>query len=238
MKTYFSLKDFSFSFDQYNPKLFDQISFEIPSPGLVFIVGKNGIGKSTFLKCLQGMVVAPEQSSGILCVNNQSFDLAVHADRLNLLNKSRALCQSFDAMLAPQFTGYENLEFAQFNHNPDLSFVHFNNQLKKELECFSIPLDKQVSLLSGGQRQILALLMVAQKPISLLLLDEPTAALDGKNSDYVMQNVRKLAKEKSICVICISHDADLIKQHADFVITITENMHGNKIFEVTKGFNL
>ena len=88
--------------------------------------------------------------------------------------------------------------------------------------------------MSGGQRQMLALLMVTQKPIDLLLLDEPTAALDSKNSDYVMQGIRTLAQEKNICILCISHDADIIKKYADYIITIAENKDSLKTFNVEK----
>lgn len=238
MNTYFSLKNFSFSFEQNGYKFFDDISFNVENPGLIFIVGKNGIGKSTFLRCLQGMIISPEQCSGVLQVGDQFYDLSELQGRDRLHNKSRTLYQSFDSMLVSKFTGFENLAFAKFRQNPDFSMVRVLKKEQSSSQYFDIPLEKQVAVMSGGQRQMLALLMVTQKPIQVLLLDEPTAALDSNNSDYVMQGVRKLAQEKNICIICISHDADLIKRHADYVIAIEENMDGNKIFEVTKGFNV
>lgn len=236
MNTYFSLKNFSFSFEQSGSKFFDDISFDIETPGLIFIVGKNGIGKSTFLRCLQGMVSSPESCSGVLLIKDRFYNLGDSQDRDSLHNKSRTLYQSFDSMLASKFTGFENLAFAKFRQNPDFSIVRISKKSQTPSQYFDIPLEKQVAVMSGGQRQMLGLLMVAQKPISLLLLDEPTAALDSKNSNYVMQGIRKLAQEKNICIICISHDADLIKQHADYIITIAEKDDGSKTFKVVKGF--
>ncbi len=195
-------------------------------------MGKNGIGKSTFLRLLQGIVHEQEYCSGSLTIQNKQYDLVTAQDRVKLYDRSRILHQSFDMMLASKFTGFENLAFANFDHNPDLSVVTVSQDAHDANQYFNIPLHKEVSVMSGGQRQMLALLMVTQKPIDLLLLDEPTAALDSKNSDYVMQGIRKLAQEKNICVICISHDNDLINQHADYIITIAESADGKKIFDV------
>lgn len=238
MNRYLSLQNVSFSFEQGNQLFFDDISLNIDEPGLIFVVGKNGVGKSTFLRLLQGIIHEQESCSGIIHIQNKPYDLANQQDRARLYDTSRILHQSFDTMLVSKFTGYENIAFANFDQNPDFSMVQVSKNALKENEQFNIPLEKEVALMSGGQRQMLALLMVAQKSIHVLLLDEPTAALDSKNSDYVMQGIRKLAQEKNICVICISHDADLIKRHADFIITIAENMNGNKAFEVTRGFNV
>lgn len=232
MSMYVALDNFTFSFEQETKIFFDNLSLYIDKPGLIFIVGKNGIGKSTFLRVLQGIVYSQEKCSGILQINNQVYDLSQTQDREKLHSTSRILHQSFDSMLVSKFTGFENLAFAKFHHNPDLSLVHVKQSAPTFMHHFNIPLDKEVGLLSGGQRQMLALVMVAQKPIELLLLDEPTAALDSKNSDYVMQGVRKLAQERNICVICISHDADIIKNHADYVIKITESSEGVKRFDV------
>lgn len=237
MNTYLSLQNLSFSFEQANRKFFDDISLRIPEPGLIFVIGKNGVGKSTFLRLLQGIVYDGEHCSGVLRIQNKQYSLTSRSNRAQLHNNSRILHQSFDTMLAPNFTGYENIAFAKFDYDPSFSFVKISKDILGEHERFDIPLEKEVALMSGGQRQMLALLMVTQKKIDLLLLDEPTAALDSKNSDYVMQGVRKLAQEKNICIVCISHDADLVKKHADYTIAISEQDNGKKIFEVNKGYN-
>lgn len=234
MNTYLSLQDFSFMFEQNGQDFFKDISLKVEKPGLIFIVGKNGIGKSTFLRCLQGIIQPGELCSGKLLINNKTYDLSNTNDRNTLRNQSRILCQSFDSMLVSKFSGFENLAFAHFEQNPGLSLVKINKKEQTLNHRFKLPLEKEVGLMSGGQRQMLALLMVTQKPIDLLLLDEPTAALDSKNSDYVMQGIRTLAQEKNICILCISHDADIIKKYADYIITIAENKDSLKTFNVEK----
>ena len=74
--------------------------------------------------------------------------------------------------------------------------------------------DKPVSLLSGGQRQILAIMMAIQKECGLLLLDEPTSALDSQNSETVMQFIKDLVAQTGITVLIICHDSDLVQRYA------------------------
>jgi ABC-type lipoprotein export system ATPase subunit len=70
-------------------------------------------------------------------------------------------------------------------------------------------------MLSGGQRQILAILMALQKSASILLLDEPTAALDDKNSSMVMSFLNELlATDKNLTVLIICHDKELVDTYA------------------------
>ena len=79
------------------------------------------------------------------------------------------------------------------------------------LKEFNIPLNVPVENLSGGQRQILSILMCLQKPTSILLLDEPTAALDTKNAQLVMSLLKTLQQEKNMLILMICHDPELLE---------------------------
>ena len=228
MKTYFELKNFSFSFDSQGPLFFDNIMLRIEKSGLTCIVGKNGIGKSTFFRLLQGILRPGEKISGLLHINEHLYDLSREQDRYALHQRSIILYQNFDRMLAPSFTGWQNLSFAQFPTFPTLSSVPALTHTTSLTQRFSIPLDRQVKLLSGGQRQMLAMLMVTQKPIDLLLLDEPTAALDDDNSDYVMQGLVSLVQEKNISVLCVLHDHVMVDRYAKNLIKISQDEQGKR----------
>ena len=78
---------------------------------------------------------------------------------------------------------------------------------------------------------MLAMLMVTQKPLDILLLDEPTAALDSKNSDYLMQGIENLAKEKNIVIVCITHDQEIIEKYAKNIIEISVEESKRKIIK-------
>lgn len=226
MQKYFSLNSFSFSFDRKSNYFFHNINIAITKPGITFIVGKNGVGKSTFIRLLQGIVHQSELIQGVLELKDQRYNLEKTKDCDKLYTRSIILHQSFDTMLAPSFTGFENLSFARFDKNPGLSQVVVSSQVSHFIQKFNIPLEKPVHMLSGGQRQMLAMLMVTQNSVDVLLFDEPTAALDDKNSDYVMQGILDVALEKNLVVFCIVHDMNIVEKHATNIITIAQTDTG------------
>lgn len=79
---------------------------------------------------------------------------------------------------------------------------------------------------------MLAMLMIAQKPLDLLLLDEPTAALDSKNAHFLMKGIEKLICNTGISVICVSHDQEIVAQYAQAIIEIDQTVAGPRILKV------
>lgn len=232
MKTVFSLHNFSFSFDQQKTFFFQDVSFEITKPGLTFILGKNGVGKSTFFRALQGLLRSNENMKGLVTLADSRYDMSKGLDLQQLYLRSMILQQNFDAMLVPHFTGYENLYYSQFACNPGFEKIKMPHSVSKEVESFNLPLQNQVYQLSGGQRQMLALSMVLQRLPDIILLDEPTAALDDKNSHYVMQKIQSLALEQHKIVFCISHDLNLVQKYANNYVEIIQSEQGKREFFV------
>ena len=122
--------------------------------------------------------------------------------------------QKFDLMLADQFSFADNLRLASLSSHPSLKPLSNFNRLPDFVQNFALPLNQQVNELSGGQRQLLAILMTLQKPIDVLLLDEPTAALDTTNAVMVIDFLKTLAAKSNLIVVIISHDKELIDSYA------------------------
>jgi ABC-type multidrug transport system ATPase subunit len=223
----FAVEQLSFSFNQADI-FFENLSFSCADPGLIFVRGKNGIGKSTLFRLLQGSVGTRELVSGQVTIDDNQYDLADTHDRALLHDCSIAMAQESSLMVVPSFTGFENLAYACLPRYPELSFARVTQITPDLARQFAIPLDLRAGELSGGQRQMLALLMVTQRPLQVLFLDEPTAALDEKNARLVMDFIRQLVVEKNIFVICISHDAVLVQEYADLVVQIAEDMPGKR----------
>ena len=224
----FALEQLSFSFNRAEA-FFEHVSFSYAQPGLIFVQGKNGVGKSTLFRLLQGDVHQGEQANGTLVIGAKRYDLSTAPDRTTLHMASRAMAQESAAMVAPSFTGLENLAYAQFKQFPDLSLATVDTHLSALARTGTVPLHKRASELSGGQRQMLALLMATQQPLDLLFLDEPTAALDTKNARLVMDFVQQLAVEKHLYILCISHDAALVKEYAHAVLHVEEGDGGKRM---------
>ena len=79
-------------------------------------------------------------------------------------------------------------------------------------------LTSKVGLLSGGQRQTLALLMATMNPIEFLILDEHTAALDPKTAEIVMQLTGKIVAEKKVTTIMVTHNLRYAVEYGDRLI--------------------
>lgn len=176
---------------------FKNLSFVLEKGKLHALHGKNGTGKSVLLNLLSGNSPPDSILRGLI-----ETDGAVH-----LVN------QRFDQMIADKFSFDDNLRFACMDPYP--SFIKKFKTIREFPELidrFHIDRTKPVYMLSGGQRQILALLMVLQKPIDILLLDEPTATLDEENAELVFEFLRFLA-QNGMLLLVVCHDQDLVERY-------------------------
>lgn len=181
------------------PYFFKNLSFELIPGKMHALHGKNGVGKSVLLNLLTQR--KPPQA--ILEGQIKGTENAV------LVN------QRFDHMIADQFSFAENLKFACMSAFPNpfsrLKEPHFYPDF---LEKFHIDVSQPASKLSGGQRQILSLLMVLQQNRKILLLDEPTATLDEQNAMLVFDFLTTLTFQ-NVTILVVCHDRDLVNHYAN-----------------------
>lgn len=180
------------------PYFFQNLTFSLEKGKLHALHGKNGTGKSVLLNLLSGrkphhamMTGEIKRGEGVIFVN-----------------------QRYDEMIADQFSFKENLQFACMSYFPS-----FFSKLREPifyvdfLERFHINCCQPVYKLSGGQRQILALLMALQQRGDLLLLDEPTATLDEENANMVFEFLKIIQDKMTLLVVC--HDRELLADYVD-----------------------
>ncbi len=208
------LENLTFQFSKNSLLFFNKVTLSFDSGTIHFIRGSNGSGKSTLFRILQGNIGSNEIISGTLLIDNQTFNLndkqSFHAYAAHI----KTVQQKFDDMLANQFSFLDNLRLAKMPQYPTLTSLPDHQALPEFLQRFGIDINKPVKLLSGGQRQILAILMVLQKQGKILLLDEPTAALDEQNAAMVMEFVQMLVQKTGMTVLIICHDNELVERYA------------------------
>jgi putative ABC transport system ATP-binding protein len=188
-------------------RLFKDLNLRIETGEFVVVVGSNGSGKSTLLNLIDGHV-APD--SGTLTFLQQDIThLAAHQRYQHM---SRVF-QDPSLGSAPSLTVVENMSLA-LNKGLPYNFSAGTSPQQKDRIVHDLALlnlgleDKlnlQVELLSGGQRQALALLMAVCAQPKLLLLDEHTAALDPKSSDTVLQLTDRLVRDFKMTTLMITH---------------------------------
>ena len=188
--------------------LFDDFSLTVDDGEFVSVVGSNGSGKTSMLNIICGTI--PIESGDILVdgksiVKQKDF---VRCKTIGRVHQNPALGT------CPNMTVLENLSLAD---NKGKSFGLGNGINKKrkdfyrsELASLDLGLEDKLNVkmgaLSGGQRQAIALLMATMTPLSFLILDEHTAALDPKTAEIIMELTDKVVREKKLTAIMVTHN--------------------------------
>lgn len=211
------------------------INLVIPDGQFIGIIGHTGSGKSTLVQHLNGLMKA---TSGNIYYNGQDID-DQDFDKKNLRSNVGLVFQY------PEHQLFETDVFSDVCFGPkNLGLSEKEVQLRAyealklvglEDECFyQSPFE-----LSGGQKRRVAIAgVLAMKP-QVLILDEPTAGLDPKGRDEILEQIAKLKKETGITVILVSHSMDDVAKYVDRIIVMNK---GNVMFddvpkEVFKHYN-
>jgi energy-coupling factor transporter ATP-binding protein EcfA2 len=198
IKNMLTLTNVSFKFSPSAGYFFKDVSASFERGKLHIIRGKNGAGKSTFFRIVQGVLNQGEELSGTFCFGDECHDVSKDNKLYeSFLHKSMLVPQVYDAMIADQFSFIENLRFANMSFIPGLSSLPQHKPLPPFIARFGIDFNKPLHLLSGGQRQILAILM-----------------LDDKNAEMVMQFLGELIATTGLTVLIICHDKELLVRYA------------------------
>lgn len=210
-----SIQDVSFAFKKQEAPFFENISAHFNAGSVHFIRGANGVGKSVFFNILRGEVKPEALCSGTFSFDTITIQVSEKEPFTHAYKKQFTFVhQDCDAMLAGQLTVEQNLQCANMPKYPHFSGLPGYHDNARFIKTLGIDITKPVHLLSGGQRQIIAIMMALQKNARIILLDEPTAALDEKNADMVMQFLTTLTEKTGLTALIICHDKELVLKYA------------------------
>ena len=201
------------AFEQYALK---DVSFEIEDGQFIGLIGHTGSGKSTLIQHLNGLLRA---SSGAIYYNGEN----IYQDGYDM----KALRSKVGLVF--QYPEHQLFEIDVFS---DVCFGPKNLGLdKKEVELRAYDALKKVGLpdelfyqspfeLSGGQKRRVAIAgVLAMKP-EVLILDEPTAGLDPKGRDEILQQIKKLQTETGLTILLVSHSMEDVAEYVDRIIVM------------------
>lgn len=189
-------------------KALKNICLSLDEGEFVTIVGSNGAGKSTLFNMICGTYM---QDSGKLELDGKNISFMPEHKRARLIGR---VFQDPMRGTAPNMTIEENLALA-YSRAGSGFFSQAVGKKKRELfreevSKFNMGLEDRmktkIGLLSGGQRQVVTLLMCTIVTPKLLLLDEHTAALDPLTADKVMEITSKIVKENNLTTMMITHN--------------------------------
>ena len=183
--------------------LFENFNLKIEKGEFVSVVGSNGSGKTTMLNLICGSIPL---DSGDIFINETNITKMAEYKRQRRIGR---VYQNPALGTCPNMTILENMALADnkgkpFNLLPGTNrsrIDFYRDQLKILGLGLEDKLNVKVGVLSGGQRQAMALLMSTMTPIEFLILDEHTAALDPKTADIIMELTDKIVREKELTTI-------------------------------------
>jgi iron complex transport system ATP-binding protein len=210
----------------YSSSLLHIPSLQLEQGKLYGLIGRNGIGKSTFLQTLVGVI--PLVSGEIL----------VDGNSLETLRK-KELAKKI-ALVRTSFPIIENLTvyaYLLLGRVPYTNVFGTTNEQDAALVRSVIDLlqishlqAKFTSQLSDGEKQLIAIAQVLVQQTGVVLLDEPTAFLDYENKWKILKILKKCTEENQLCTVFSSHDLDITLEVADYLLLI--NPHTKEIKEV------
>ena len=196
------------TFTYKSEKVFDHFNLELNTSGntIIGFVGKSGKGKSTLIKLLLKMYGG---YTGEILIDNVSIrDLSADDIRKNItyVNQNSKL---FDKKVIDNiFYGCQNDEECQKHLTNILAKYPKISELFKNIDIYNKSAGSLGENLSGGQRQIVNIVGGLVNPSKILVLDEPTNALDGELKSEVLSMVRDYRVHKQ-CIMIITHDRDV-----------------------------
>ncbi|HUH01271.1 MAG TPA: ABC transporter ATP-binding protein [Kofleriaceae bacterium] len=195
-----------------------QVSCEIGAGELVAIIGPNGAGKTTLLELVAGLR-APSRGT-VQCAGVDPHA----APRFELARRLSFLPQHYDVVFP--FTVAEIVLMGRYPHRRRglLALERDDDLLAAEAamqRCDVLPLaDRRFDAISGGERRLALLAQAFCQRSEIILLDEPTAALDPAHAIAVFQALRAEAAERAATAVVVTHDLNLAARFADRVLVI------------------
>jgi len=202
-----TLSDINVSYD--GSRVLRGVNLTVPERSLVCLMGRNGVGKTTTLKSIVGLV---KTDSGSVQLGSDDLTKLKPDERARL--GIGYVPQGRD--IFPHLTVWENLKIGLVVHGKKAE-----GQVERALELFPVLkefLPRKGGVLSGGQQQQLAIARALLTDPKILILDEPTEGIQPNIIDLIGDTLVKIKKEGKISIL-------LVEQYLDFCLAVGDNFY-------------
>ena len=207
---------------QFEKKALDNVNLTIEDGEFLALIGHTGSGKSTLIQHLNGLL---EPSSGRILVDE--VDITSKEVKLTDIRKKIGLVFQYPEYQLFEETIEKDVAFGP--NNLGLSAEEVSNRVKKSMEMVGLDYEtyKDVSPfdLSGGQKRRVAIAGVIAMEPKVLILDEPTAGLDPKGRDDILEQIKILHEKYKMTIVLVSHSMEDVGKLAERIVV----MNGGKI---------
>ena len=216
------LKNISYTYMPKTPfehLALDDISITVPEGKITAIAGHTGSGKSTLIQHFNGLL---KPSKGTILVDG--VDIGKNNTEAKAARRKVGIVFQYPEYQLFEETISKDISFGPMNIG--CSEAETLERVKQAMAFVNLDYDKYAHRspfqLSGGQKRRAAIAGILALQPKYLVLDEPTAGLDPKGREALMEKFRRLHKEKGTTIVLISHNMDNIASHADNVIILNK----------------
>lgn len=203
----------------FEKKALDNVNLVIEDGEFLALIGHTGSGKSTLIQHLNGLL---EPSSGRILVDD--IDLTNKETKLTDIRKKIGLVFQYPEYQLFEETIEKDIAFGP--NNLGLSKEVVSERVKKSMEMVGLDYEtyKDVSPfdLSGGQKRRVAIAGVIAMEPKVLILDEPTAGLDPKGRDDILEQIKILHEKYKMTIVLVSHSMEDVGKLAEKVIVMNK----------------
>ena len=201
----------------FEKKALDDVNLVIEDGEFLALIGHTGSGKSTLIQHLNGLL---EPSSGRILVDN--IDITNKETKLTDIRKKIGLVFQYPEYQLFEETIAKDIAYGPYNLGLSEKEVKERvitamNMVGLDYETFK---DKSPFDLSGGQKRRVAIAGVIAMEPTTLILDEPTAGLDPKGRDDILEQIGKLHSEYNMTIIIVSHSMEDVAKFAQRIIVM------------------
>ena len=202
----------------------DHINLDVKEQEIKCIVGENGAGKSTMMNMLYGLL---QPTSGKILIRGKEVTLNSPVDAI--ANGIGMVHQHFK--LVPSLTVYENIllgaEITQKKGGMKTPFIDQKEEIKRvekliQENHLELNATDKIEDISVGGRQRVEILKMLYRNVDILILDEPTAGLDPKGRDEILDQIAYLHEKADMTVILVSHSMEDIAKYVDRIIVMNK----------------
>jgi len=208
------VKDLVFAYSRVT--ILDRVSLELEKSEVLGVIGPNGTGKSTLIRCMN-RVLNPQSGTitldGVDIRDMTRMEIARKLGYVPQNSKNSFPATVFDTIL--------------MGRRPHGGWKSSSSDIKKALEVLKLVGLEDLAMrdfteLSGGQQQKVVLARALVQEAEVLLLDEPTSNLDVRQQLETMEIIRRLAKERGISAVMAVHDLNLAARYADRILMLKD----------------
>ncbi len=217
MENIISIKNVNFSYKDRNQVILKNVNFDINEGDFVGLIGNNGVGKSTLVKVILGLI---KPDSGKVKIFSKDISELKHKKVLGYMPQNvTALLSGFPATVkeiikSSFFAGNKLLRLKKTDCEEKIYQALKLTQMQDYAECM-------VGELSGGQQQRVMISKVLVNEPRLLILDEPTVGLDSESVKSLYELLKRLNIDKNLTILMVTHDINGIKKYANRILNLS-----------------